>query len=150
MKRRRGYVLVTCLYVVAVLSVSSAVLVRSASLMSANTRLLDQQQSLSFEAQLILRESQILELSAGGNADCRGASGHSVHVQVLHEREVNQAGADDDSNIARYRIYAVQACADGRALMETTLGVLAPTGVLGQDDLPDGVRLGRLSWRRVW
>ncbi len=149
MNRKRGYVLVTCLYVVAVLSVSSVMLVRSASLMTASARLLDQQQALSIEAHRVLGSVDALDLTTG-SFDCRGAAELSVQARVLHERMVSRSITVDEVVSARYRIYGVHACASGRALMETTLGVLEPADVFDAGDLPTDLRLGRLSWRRVW
>ncbi len=150
MNRCGGYVLVTCLYVVAVLSVSSLALVRSASLMSAGARLLDQQQSLAIAAHQALNQAEALNLVASSSFDCRGTPELSVQTQVLHERTVSRFNAANERISARYRIYGVRACAHGRAFMETTFGIFEPAGVFDGDDLPTGVRLGRLSWRRVW
>jgi len=147
--RRGGHVLVTCLYVVAVLSVSSVALVRSASLMTASARLLDEQQTLSIDAHRALRDHDALDMTTG-SVDCRGAPELSLQVQVLHERTVSRLSAEDEVVSARYRVYGVHACASGRALMETTFGVLDPAEFFDAADVPNDLSLGRLSWRRVW
>ena len=151
MHRRHGYVLVTCLYVVAVLSVSSLMLVRSASLMASDARLLDQQGTLINEAHRALGEIDISTLDASGHGiDCASASQIQVRTQILHERTLSRMNAENELVSARFRVYGLQACASGRALIETTVGVIEPADVFAQDALPASVTLGRLSWRRVW
>ena len=151
MRQRRGYVLVAVLYVVAVLSISSLLLVRTASLMAGEARLLDHRGSLSREAHRLLRLSEAQLPDTRGQAiTCEQTSDLGIAIRTLHERLVSRLSEEGEVVSAHYRIYGLLACAEGRALMETTVGVIDPKDAFAAGHLPSDVELGRLSWREVW
>ena len=151
MRRRQAYVLVTCLYVVAVLSLSTLFVMRSASLTAGHARLLEGQDALSREAHrhLDFAEEQAIDPS-DLNRSCEQSSDVRIAAQLLHQRTVTGHDSTGEPVDARYSIYGLTACAEGRALMESTVGVLEPSDAFDEGASPSDVATGHLSWRRVW
>ena len=149
MNRTGGYVLVTCLYVLAMLSVSSLLLVRTATLMAGDVRLLDNQAQILNDAQEQLASMSEQGLTALGTS-CSSQSAPQFAARVLHRRSVTGFDAEGEVVNAFYSVYGLQACMDGRALIETTLGVFDPPDAFAGSAVPSDVAIGRLSWRQVW
>ena len=153
-----AYVLVTCLYVLALLSISGVTALHLASLMAQHTRLLDatgrefDEAYVSLQtAEATLLRGQTLSLDPALAAfKCETSTDARLRVRRLHERRVS--GVDDDGEVfaGTWVIYGLQACQEGRAVMELTLGVVEPVGVIEEIALPPNLKPRRLSWRRVW
>lgn len=150
----QAYVLVTCLYLLLLLSVSGLSAMRFASLMSEHTRLLGSVEQELREAHAALQAAESLLLRGESPAASASACETSVHSRLrvfrLHQRQI---GADDEDGEIPHQlwvVYGIQACRGGRALMESTLGVVEPVGITDEAQLPPNLHLGRLSLRRVW
>lgn len=153
MRRDSGaYVLVTCLFVLAVVSVAAVATMRSTSVMAQHARALEvaARQLREADDALQLMEAALLRgepQGAGAAIGCETGTAARVRVSRLHERSFGGEGADQTP---KWVVYGLRACRDGRALMEATLGVVEPIGAIEESALPKDVKVGRLSWRRVW
>ena len=154
----RAYVLVTCLYLLALLSISGLTALHLASLMAQQARLLDAtgrglreaQGSLRVAEAALLRGEPLGVDSAAAAVGCETSMDARVRVNRLHERWVSGVDGDGELVAAMWVVYGIQACQNGRAVLETTLGVVEPIGMFDESALPPNLKLGRLSWRRVW
>ncbi len=142
--------LVTCLYLLALLSISGVVAMQSASLMAQQSRAMDvhAHKLAVAESRLAATEARLLagDAVAIGARPVGPACGSRLRVFLLHERPLSVPDAS-------WVVYGIQACADGRALVESTLGLVQPVGAVDEADegiLPTNLTPGRLSWRAVW
>ena len=157
-KSCRAYVLVTCLYLLALLSISGLTALHLASVMAQQTRLLDATGRGLQEAQGSLRVAEAALLrgellgvdSVAAAVGCETSTDARVRVNRLHERWISGVDGDGEVVAAIWVVYGIQACQNGRAVLETTLGVVEPIGVFDESALPPKLKPGRLSWRRVW
>lgn len=156
-ERCRAYVLVTCLYLLALLSISGLTALHSASLMAQHARLLDatrrgfQEARTSLqvaEARLLRGEPPGADSSAAD--DCGSSTDSRLRVVRLHERRLSVEDEEGQAVTASWVVYGLRACRDGRAVLETTLGVIEPYGAIDESALPPGLEQGRLSWRPLW
>ncbi len=148
----RAYVLITCLFVLAILSVAALATMRSASLMAQHNRALEvavRNMQLAHDA-LQLSEASLLngEPQIKGSAlGCETSIALRVSISRMHELSLD---AGDDAQAAKWVVYGLQTCQDGHAVMEVTLGVIEPLGAFEESAMPKGLEVGRLSWRRTW
>ena len=159
MPNSRGYVLLTSLYLLALLSISSVAAVQTSVLMAQHTRLLDSQvrsgldtsDRLNAVEAVLLRGETLAEPDVSEtHAACDSRAGTWIRVRRLHSRALHLVDTEGVSHEAQVIIYGLQACADGRARTETSLSVLQPAVLSAEVSLPANLVLGRLSWRQVW
>lgn len=147
----RGYVLLTCLILLALLSVSSLLVVQTSTLMAQHTRLLDSavQRSFQSSAQLRLVENALMRGETSvvkTDAVCESRWDTWIRIQHMDSEVIRWIDVSSEIQEAEKIIYALQACEGGRARIETSLAVLRPV----DSPVPPDLKLGRLSWREVW
>ena len=159
MRNSCGQVLLTSLYLLALLSISSFAAVQTSVLMAQDTRLLESQVRAALdasdrlnavEAALLrgetLAEPDVLETQAA----CDSRAGTWIRIRRLQSRTLHLADPEGVPHEAQVIVYGLQACADGRARIETSLSVLQPVVIPDGIPPPADLVLGRLSWRQVW
>ena len=155
----RGYVLLTCLYLLALLSISSTLAMRTASVMAQHARLLDAHTGSSLEiAGWLLRvEAALLRGESLAEPDvfetraaCDSQPGTWIRLTRLNSRQIHLVGGGNPPREARVIIYGLQICEGGRARLETSLAALRPASLPAGTSLPLELVLGRLSWREIW
>ena len=155
----RGYVLLTCLYLLALTSVAGLAAMQASSLMARHALQVDRRvnssvQMLAAIAEVeagLVRGEDLMSLSVRKTLEGCEIDASSwlkaARVRVLPiALQINTV----DTRQADLAIYEIQACEGGRARIETSVAVVEPPEALVGADLPADIQLGRLSWREVW
>lgn len=160
MTSRRAYVLLTCLYLLALTSIAGLATMQASSLMARHTLQVDRHSNSLLQlragvAQVesrLVRGEEILSLGARETLDgCEVDSGAWLRVMRVHTRTIGFAVDGEETRQADLLIYEIQACEGGRARIESSVGVVEDAlNTLDEAALPPQFRSGRLSWRQIW
>lgn len=159
MTLRRGYVLLTCLYLLALAAIAGLAAMQASSLMARHALLVDRHSNNALQVRAgvaqveshLVHGQELVSLDVRETPDgCEVDPGIWFRVSRLRVLPAILGGGDSETRQANLVIYEIRACEAGRARIETSVAVVEPISSLDDTSLRPEIRPGRLSWREVW